>query len=114
MQSSLLPLLTFMAVAMGIVAVFSLLSDIFTGNRQRIQERLNVEFHNKQREKAKRSLLFKGTEPFQVEPMDNSQAVRVTWAEWLQTMLDQLYQKGSKRIFVVMVYGCTRAVAVRV
>ena len=89
MQSALLPLLTFMAVAMGIFALFSLLSDIFMGSRQRVQERLDVEFRNKQREKAKRSLLFKGTDPFQVDPMDSAHADRVTWAEWLQTMLDQ-------------------------
>ena len=89
MQSALLPLLTFLAVAMGIVAVFSLLSDIFTSNRQRVQERLNAEFHNKQREKAKRSLSFRGTDPFQVDPVDSALAVRVTWAEWLQTTLDQ-------------------------
>ena len=89
MQSSLLPLLTFMAVAMGIFAVASLLSDIFASDRQRVQERLNAEFHNKQREKAKRSLLFKGTDPFQFEAMESPQAVRATWAEWLQTTLDQ-------------------------
>ena len=39
MQSALLPLLTFLAVVMGVVAVFSLLADVFLRDKQRVQGR---------------------------------------------------------------------------
>ena len=89
MQSALLPLLTFLAVAMGVTAVFSLLSDLFQRDRKRVKERLEVEFHHKQREKVKRSLLFKQGDSFQAEILDNVQAPRLSWGERLQAMLDQ-------------------------
>ncbi len=89
MQSVLLPLLTLLAGVMGVVAVFSLLSDLFLRDRPRTQERLDVEFHNKQREKVKKSLLFKMTETFQGEAPEGAQTPHRTWREWLQNMLDQ-------------------------
>ncbi len=89
MLSAILPLITFIAVVMTVVAVFSLLSDLFLRDRARVQERLDVEFHNKQREKVKRSLLFKEADRFQAESLDGARAPRQTWREWSQVMLDQ-------------------------
>lgn len=89
MQSALLPLLTFLAIAMSVTAVFSLLGDVFLRDKKRVQERLDVEFHNKQRDKVKRSLLFKESDPFQVDPSEGVRAPKQTWSEWLQSMLDQ-------------------------
>lgn len=89
MASALLPLLTFLAVAMGIFAVYSLFSDMFLRDRKRMQERLDVEFHNKQREKVKRSLLFKTMGTFQSEPQEGASDPRSSWGERLQTLLDQ-------------------------
>lgn len=98
MQVALLPMLTFLAVAMGVTAVFSLLSDMFSRDRNRVQDRLDVEFHNKQREKVKRSLLFKEADPFQVDFQEGAQVPRQSWRDWLQSLLDQsgleLTQKG--------------------
>jgi tight adherence protein B len=98
MQAALLPMLTFLAVAMGVTAVFSLLSDMFSRDRNRVQDRLDVEFHNKQREKVKRSLLFKEADPFLVELQEGAQVPRRSWSDWLQSILDQsgldLTQKG--------------------
>lgn len=89
MQAMLLPMLAFLAVAMGVMAVFSLVSDVVARDRKQVQSRLDVEFHNKQREKVKRSLLFKEADPFQFDLPEGSRAVRVTWREWLEVMLDQ-------------------------
>jgi tight adherence protein B len=89
MPSALLPLLTFLAVVLGIVGVYSLMSDLFLRDRRRLQERLDVEFHNKQRERAKRSLLFKDQEQFRFDFADGRSAPRPTWRERLQGMLDQ-------------------------
>ena len=85
----LLPLLTFLAVVMGVTAVFSLLSDLFQSDQKRMQGRLDVEFQNKQREKVKRSLLFKAAASSQSELPESGQAPRVSWRETFQTMLDQ-------------------------
>lgn len=89
MQSAWLPLLTYSAVLMCAAAVFSLLADVFLRDRKRVQERLDVEFYNKHRDKVKRSLLYKETDAFQLDPLDGAQAYRQTWTEWLQSMLDQ-------------------------
>jgi len=89
MQSALLPILTYLAILMCAVAVFSLLSDVFQGDKKRVKERLEVEFHNQQREKVKRSLLFKEADPFQIDPADGPRPPQPTWSERLQSMLDQ-------------------------
>jgi len=89
MHFALLPLMTFLAVVMGVFSVASLISDFFLRDRARVQDRLDVEFHDKQREKVKRSLLFKAGDPFQVDAMEGAQAPRLTWRERLQAMLDQ-------------------------
>jgi tight adherence protein B len=89
MQSALLPLLTFLAVAMSMAGVLSLLSDVYSRDKKRVQDRLDVEFQNKQREKVKRSLLFKEADSYQAELMEGARASQLTWSEWLQSMLDQ-------------------------
>jgi len=86
MNPALLSLLTFLAVIMGVWGVASLLGDVFGRDRQRVQERLDVEFRNKTREKAKRSLQFKD------ELMKAAEGVQPPWIRWrdnMQAMLDQ-------------------------
>jgi tight adherence protein B len=89
MPSAVVPLLTFLAVVLGVGAVYSLLSDLFLRDRQRVQERLEIEFHNKQHERAKQSLLLKSIEPLTAEAADGIRVIRLSWRERLQTMLDQ-------------------------
>lgn len=102
MQAALLPLLTFLAVAMGVTAVFSLLSDLFLRDRERVQDRLDVEFHNKQREKVKRSLLYKESDPFQVEALAGTKPPRLTWSEWLQVLIDQSGLEMTQTRFLIL------------
>ena len=89
MPSIVLPLLTFLAVVMGIAAAFSLLSDFFLRDKKRVQDRLDVEFRNKQRAKVKRSLLFKDADFAHAEAIEAGATVQLTWREWLEAMLDQ-------------------------
>lgn len=89
MQSAMLPLLTFLAIAMSATAVFSLLADVFLRDKKRVQDRLDVEFHNKQRDKVKRSLLYKESDSTHMDPSEGVRAAKQTWSEWLQSMLDQ-------------------------
>jgi tight adherence protein B len=89
MQSVLLPLLTYLAVMMCAVAVFSLLADVFLRDKKRVQDRLDVEFHDKQRDKVKRSLLYKEADASHSDPVEGARAPQQTWSEWLEALLDQ-------------------------
>jgi tight adherence protein B len=89
MHGALLPLLTFLAVALGIFGVYSLLSDLFLRDRQKVQDRLDVEFHHKQRERAKKSLLFKELDQLRNAPQDGAPLPKPSFRERVQAMLDQ-------------------------
>jgi len=88
MSAALFSLLTFLAAVLAVFGVYSLLSDLFLRDRQKVQERLDVEFHNKQRERAKRSLLFKDVKSDRGE-MEGPRTERLSIRERLQVMLDQ-------------------------
>lgn len=105
MQSALLPLLTFLAVVMGVIAVFSLLADLFLRDQRRVQERLDVEFRNKQRDKAKRSLLFKESDPFSSDALEGARTPRPTLRERLQAMLDQSGMELTQKQLLVWCGG---------
>ncbi len=104
MQNALLPILMFMAVVMSVFAIVSLVTDIFVRDRKRVQDRLDKEFHNKQRDKVKRSLLYKGADPFQLDSADSAQPRR-TWDEWLQTLLDQSGLEMTKSSLLLYTLG---------
>lgn len=89
MPAVLMTILTFLAVVLGIFSLYSLLSDLFLRDRRKVQERLDVEFRNKQREKAKKSLLFKDVEKLRGETADGTPTPRLTVQERIQGMLDQ-------------------------
>jgi tight adherence protein B len=55
----LLLLLTFLAGAFVIAAIYSILSDLYLRDRTRVSKRLDDEFRKGQREKARQSRLFK-------------------------------------------------------
>jgi tight adherence protein B len=60
---ALLALMTFGAVAMAVAGVYSILADLFLRDRSRVNERLNEEFHNRQRDQARKAILFKNKNP---------------------------------------------------
>jgi tight adherence protein B len=62
---------------------------MFQRDRRRVQERLDIEFHQKQRERAKRSLLFKDLDGARNEIVEGGTAPRPSLRERLQTLLDQ-------------------------
>jgi tight adherence protein B len=108
MHIALLPLLTFLAVAMGVIAAFSMLSDIFSRDSRRVQERLDVAFQDKQRDKVKKSLLFKASDSNRAALLEGGQPIRQNWREWLQVMLDQSgMELTMKRLLIYC--GCTSA-----
>jgi tight adherence protein B len=67
---ALLTLLAFAAAALAVAGVYSILSDLFLRDRSRISQRVDEEFRKRQRERAKKSSLFKnlGTLATEVGP----------------------------------------------
>jgi tight adherence protein B len=56
---ALLTILTFGAGVTAVAGLYSIVSDLFLRDRKRVGERVDDEFRNRQRERAKKSLLFK-------------------------------------------------------
>jgi tight adherence protein B len=56
---ALLTVLTFVAVAMAVVGVYSLLSDIFLRDRSRVSQRVDRELRERQRLRVRKSTVFK-------------------------------------------------------
>jgi tight adherence protein B len=59
MSPGLLTILTFLAAALAVVGLYSLLSDLFLRDRSRVSQRLDEEFRRSQREQIRKSALFK-------------------------------------------------------
>jgi tight adherence protein B len=59
MYPALLPLLTFGAVAAAIAGTYSILSDLYLRDRSRVSQRIDEEFRTRQRDRARKALLFK-------------------------------------------------------
>jgi len=59
LQIPVLPLLTFLAVAMMIAGVYSLATDLYLRDRSRINQRVDEEFRKRQRDRLQQSPLFK-------------------------------------------------------
>jgi tight adherence protein B len=56
---ALLTMLTFLAGALAVVGVYSLLSDLYLRDRTRVSKRVDEEFRKRQRDRARQSPLFK-------------------------------------------------------
>jgi tight adherence protein B len=56
---ALLPILTFVAVVMAITGVYSILTDLYLRDSSRLTQRIDEEFRKRQRERARKALLFK-------------------------------------------------------
>lgn len=87
MPAALFSLLIFLAVVLAIFSVYSLLSDLFLRDKRKVQDRLDVEFRHKQRERVKKSLLYKDAE-LRSELAENG-GPRQSLRERVQGMLDQ-------------------------
>lgn len=84
-QSTTLALLTFAAAASAVVAVASILSDLFLRDRTRVSRRIDDEFRQNQRRRAERSGLFKNLDQLVAEAAGERPPLR----RRLETMIDQ-------------------------
>jgi tight adherence protein B len=66
-NATFLSLLTFLAVVTAVAGAYSILTDLFMRDRSRVSRRVDVEFLKRQRDRARKSVLFKDLGQFAVE-----------------------------------------------
>jgi tight adherence protein B len=59
MNPTLLPFLTFGAVIAAVAGTYSIIADLYLRDRSRVNERIDDEFRKRQRERARKALVFK-------------------------------------------------------
>lgn len=102
MSPGLLALLTFVACAAAVIGVYSLLSDLFLQDRERVRTRIQEAFRSQQHERAKQSLLLKKVVAAEEQASDDGPQVKASFADRLQALLDQSgLQLGLHRLLGV-------------
>jgi len=98
---ALVTLMTFLAVGTLVVGVYSILSDLFLRDRSQISQRVDEEFNHLQRERARRSAVFKnpqvlvGTD----EPLDT-----LTLQQRFEELVEQSGLRiSSQRLLVIII-----------
>ncbi|MHB1524642.1 MAG: hypothetical protein ACYCYB_11895, partial [Candidatus Dormibacteria bacterium] len=86
MSPALVTLMTFLAVVMLVVGVYSILSDLFLRDRSQISQRVDEEFRKFQRERAKRSALFK---KHQALAAVDDEAGGFNLRQWFEAIIEQ-------------------------
>ena len=89
MNPSILSMFAFLAVILAVVGAYSLLTDLFLRDRERLQQRLNEQFQTRTHERAKLSLLLKGSEQTGSDPDEASKPAVSSLRNRLQNVLNQ-------------------------
>jgi tight adherence protein B len=88
MPPILLPVLTFGAVIAAVAAAYSIFSDLYLRDRSRVSDRIDEEFRKRQRERARKALVFKDLNRLAVDAAgDHDEAPDLM--ERLQAMVEQ-------------------------
>jgi tight adherence protein B len=88
MNPALLPFLAFGAVVAAVAGAYSLLTDLYLRDRSRVSQRIDDEFRKRQRERARKAMLFKDLNQLAAEAAGDLQA-RSNLRQWLGTMVEQ-------------------------
>src|SRR5262245_15087205 len=102
MSPWLLMLLVFLAIVLAVFGAYSILSDVFLRARRRLSKRVDEEFRKRQRERARRSLLFK--DPGAPLPdLPAEQEERTSVRKWFQTTIEQSgLDVAPRRLLLIM------------
>ncbi len=88
MNPALLPLLTFGAVVAAVAGTYSILADVYLRDRSRISERIDDEFRKRQRERARKALIYKDLNQLVLDASSDQEAAPDV-RKRLQAMVEQ-------------------------
>jgi tight adherence protein B len=88
MHPNLLFFLTFGAVVAAVAGAYSILSDIYLRDRSRLNQRIDDEFRKRQRERARKALLFKDLNQLAAEAAGDDEG-RLDLSQRLHAMVEQ-------------------------
>jgi tight adherence protein B len=87
MSPTVLTLLTFLAAGFAVVGVYSILSDLFLRDRSRVSQRVDDEFRKTQRERVRKSPLFKNLGQLAAEAIGDGE--QPSLRKRLEAMIEQ-------------------------
>src|SRR4051794_28834404 len=105
MSPTLLGLLTFFAVALGVAGADSVLADLFLRDRSRVGSRVDDEFRKVQRGRAERSSLFRNLGQLAAE-VEAGAGDRRTIARRFAGMVEQSGLDLSPRKLLIVSVSC--------
>lgn len=88
MSPTLLTLLTFLAVVMAVAGIYSIVTDLFLRDRTRISDRVDREFRVTQRNRAKKTVLFKDLDEIRRQALAGDE-VRPSLARRFEALVSQ-------------------------
>jgi tight adherence protein B len=83
-----LPLLTFGAVVAAVAAAYSILSDLYLRDRSRVSQRIDDEFRKRQRDRARKAMLFKDLNQLAAEAAGDAED-QSHLRKWLVNLVEQ-------------------------
>ena len=103
MSPALFLILTFLAAVTTVVGIYSILCDLFLRDRERVSLRVDEELRQRQRDRAKASVLFKNTGAASMDlGLDNESD-----AKWWQRFAEMIEQSDlnitARRLVTMMV-----------
>ncbi len=110
MNPLLLTLVTFLAVVLAVMGVYSILSDLFLRDRSRFSRRVDEEFRKRLRDQAQKSALFKNLDALSAEEVkgDDDQP---SLQQKFQAMVEQsgLNLTPQRLLTIMAIVGCAVA-----
>ncbi len=104
MSPELVTLLTFLAGALAVFGAYSILSDLFLRDRTRVSQRLDEEFRKRQRERVRKSTLFRNLGQLAAEAAVDDWAEH-RWRRRFEAMVEQSGLDLTPRKLLVLAVG---------
>jgi tight adherence protein B len=103
-----LTVLTFVAVILAVAGVYSIVTDLFLRDRQRVSQRLEEEFQQRQRAQVRRSPLFKNLDKSEPDLLADKQA-KVSLRCRFEAMVEQSGLNLTPGRLLLIAAGCALA-----
>lgn len=104
MSPALLTLLTFLAGALAVAGVYSIVSDLYLRDRSRFSRRVDEELRAKQREQIRRSKVFKNLRELSIETEEVADTTP-TWRDRFVTMVEQSGLRITPQQLLMLMVG---------